>query len=41
MSRYACGWALFAPLMLSLHAQAADIALYPTGPDQDLSLIHI
>jgi hypothetical protein len=25
--------------MLSLHAQAADIALYPTGPDQDSAFL--
>ncbi|UVK97017.1 alginate O-acetyltransferase AlgF [Pseudomonas sp. B21-048] len=39
MSRSACGWKLLAPLMLSLHAQAADIALYPTGPDQDSAFL--
>jgi hypothetical protein len=39
MSRSAHGWALLAPLMLSLHAQAADIALYPTGPDQDSAFL--
>ncbi|VVO43604.1 hypothetical protein PS726_06218 [Pseudomonas fluorescens] len=39
MIRSTCGWALFAPLMLSLHAQAADIALYPTGPDQDSAFL--
>ncbi|MFS2095227.1 alginate O-acetyltransferase AlgF [Pseudomonas sp. Pseusp11] len=39
MTRSACGWALFPPLMLSLHAQAADIALYPTGPDQDSAFL--
>ncbi|WP_223488124.1 alginate O-acetyltransferase AlgF [Pseudomonas sp. A-RE-19] len=39
MTRPARGWALFAPLMLSLHAQAADIALYPTGPDQDSAFL--
>ncbi len=26
-------------LLLSLHAQAADIALYPTGPDQDSAFL--
>ncbi|WP_367374862.1 alginate O-acetyltransferase AlgF [Pseudomonas lini] len=39
MSRSACGWKLLAPLMLSFHAQAADIALYPTGPDQDSAFL--
>lgn len=39
MTRSVPGWALFAPLMLSLHAQAADIALYPTGPDQDSAFL--
>ncbi|MCP1445161.1 hypothetical protein J3D54_004293 [Pseudomonas sp. GGS8] len=39
MTRPACGWALFAPLMLSLQTQAADIALYPTGPDQDSAFL--
>jgi hypothetical protein len=39
MIRSARGWALFAPLMLSLHAQAADIALYPTGPDKDSAFL--
>ena len=39
MTRFAFSWALFAPLMLSLHAEAADIALYPTGPDQDSAFL--
>ncbi|MBV7491592.1 Alginate O-acetyl transferase AlgF [compost metagenome] len=39
MTRSAFSWALFAPLMLSLHAEAADIALYPTGPDQDSAFL--
>ncbi|WP_085716571.1 alginate O-acetyltransferase AlgF [Pseudomonas sp. B28(2017)] len=39
MTRSAFSWALFAPLTLSLHAQAADIALYPTGPDQDSAFL--
>ncbi|KPU61159.1 alginate O-acetyl transferase AlgF family protein [Pseudomonas fluorescens] len=39
MTRSVFSWALFAPLMLSLHAQAADIALYPTGPDQDSAFL--
>lgn len=39
MTRPARGWILFAPLMLSLHAEAADIALYPTGPDQDSAFL--
>lgn len=39
MTQSVRGWALFAPLMLSLHAQAADIALYPTGPDQDSAFL--
>ncbi|MFS2197203.1 alginate O-acetyltransferase AlgF [Pseudomonas sp. Pseusp3] len=39
MIRSAFSWALFAPLMLSLHAEAADIALYPTGPDQDSAFL--
>lgn len=39
MTRSAFSWALFAPLVLSLHAEAADIALYPTGPDQDSAFL--
>jgi alginate O-acetyltransferase complex protein AlgF len=39
MTRSAFSWALFAPLMLSLQAEAADIALYPTGPDQDSAFL--
>ncbi|OOQ45317.1 cell division protein FtsQ [Pseudomonas fluorescens] len=39
MTRFAFSWALFAPLMLSLQAEAADIALYPTGPDQDSAFL--
>lgn len=39
MTRRPYGWALLAPLMLSLHAQAVDIALYPTGPDQDSAFL--
>lgn len=39
MTRFAFSWALFAPLMLSLHAEAGDIALYPTGPDQDSAFL--
>jgi hypothetical protein len=41
MTQSVRGWALFAPLMLSLHAQAADIALYPTGPDQDSAFLRV
>lgn len=39
MTRSARGGTLFALLMLSLHAQAAEIALYPTGPDQDSAFL--
>lgn len=39
MIRPAWGCVLFMPLILSLHTEAAEIALYPTGPDQDSAFL--